>query len=312
MNDDDFVERLRESARTLAPRTRLDVAHVVTRARRRRTASRAVGVATVAAVVVGAGAWAADARPWVTGRAVISVPAATFTPRVDPVPSPSPWPSTTAAIPTGFASAPGTAGDYWYVQSLTTTADGETERSDTWRSRELPGLLVSDEDLTTASGVGPVNAFGSFVIDGVRDDMLRDPGRLPTDPSALATVLRDSLQPDRGAGTDDQKVFTTVRDLMLTGGLLSPELRHALFVVASDLPGAEAALGVDTLGRSGTALQYAADEGGVRLVVDPGTGLLLESSTPHDTTVYVTQHAADSLPVVPTLENAGCVSWETC
>jgi len=303
MNDDElFVSRLRARADAVAPAFDIDPAPLVRRARTRRAVTRAVGIAATVTLVAGAGAWAADAVPWGLGGAGASVvpgtPDATSAPHGDPTPSATP---TADARPT-----------YWYTLTETVSADG-TSRQETWFSRDLPGLMVYDGDLAAPGARGPVNSFGRYYLDGAWVDMLRDPGELPTDPDALAAVLRASLEPDRGSGTDDQKVLGMVHDLLLDGGLVPLDLRLALWDVAAGLPGAEASTGESTAGgRTWTTLTGPLLGGGV-WTADPATGLLLSmSEASGSVTHYLEQREVHEVPVEPTLEMSGCVAWETC
>ncbi|VTR77106.1 hypothetical protein [Cellulomonas hominis] len=309
--DDEFVRHLRDRADAV-PTVPVDTSRVLPRARRRRAATRtagagAVAVLVVAGVVVGQ-AWAG--APWRTGPAQIA-PAVTAT--VEPTPGPTPAPTPTGATTTGTATT-GTAqgaAPYWYVLSVTQDADGE-HRSESWSSRERPGLLMWDGDLTNLAAMGPTSVVGRFRIDGEWVDMLRDPARLPTEPAALEAVLRDSVEPDRRSGSDDDKVHGMTHDLLLQGGTLPTDLLVAVWQVAKGLPGSTVTVGTDSIGRPGEILEYAASEGGVeRTVVDPATGLVLEmGSADHPAVVH--QGPADSVPVEPTLEMAGCTAWETC
>ncbi|MEN1976926.1 hypothetical protein [Cellulomonas olei] len=340
--DEEFARELRERALAAAPPSAVDLDAVIPRARRRRARGRAAGAGALALVavtgVVAAQAWAggpgggaSDVGPAGTGslgrtatvaptdgasleaeaeaarraaeaaaREAASGPAATDAAGTDGA----------GTIEPGSGTAQGAA-PYWYVLMESPAADGGTERTETWRSRELPGLIVSDGDLTAPAAMGPTNVVGRFRIDGVWVDMLRDPALLPTDAGALGQVLRDSVEPDRGGeGSDDDKVFGMVQDLLRDGGILPTDLLRAAVGVAGGLPGATVADGTDDRGRPGTVVEYRPSTGGTeRLVVDPATGLPLQVGD----AVYLEQHSAEDTPVEPTLEMAGCgESWETC
>ncbi len=300
--DEDFARTLRGRFDSAMPRIDVDTTQVVPRARRRRATARSAGALALTVVLAGGG-WAVQARSW--SPSLAAAPTATGS-------------ATATAGPTGPASAAPTAsptvaatGTHWYTLITSTGADG-VHRDESWVSRELPGLLVTDGDLSTASGIGPRNVLGSFSIDGVWVEMLRDPARLPTDPTALEGVLRASVQPDRRAGTDDDKVFGMALDLLVDGGLLPDDLRRAAWAVAADLPAAQASTGTDSTGRPGEIVEYSQDGAVVRLVRDASTGLLLEKVTPDATRTYTEQRPSSDLPVEPTLENSGCASWESC
>lgn len=312
--NDDFTQRLRERADAAAPQIDVDTSTVLSRGRRRRTARRsATGLAVAATLVTGG--WVAQAAPWMPSADPVRVatwgedgsPADTGTPSAEP----------TAAVeneqveeyggPDGVPS-----GSWWYERS-----EGDGEVMEVWSSREQPGLLVWDGDLTTATGIGPKNTLGRFRIDGEWVDMVRDPAMLTTDPVALADVLYASVEPDVRTGTPDEKVAGMVRDLLAEGGLLPAELRHAVWTVGTRLPGVQVREAEDSTGRPGEVLEYTQDGAPSALVRDPVTGLLLEEAMYLGTDdawsrVYLEQRVADTVPVEPTLENAGCADWSTC
>lgn len=306
--DDDFVQHLRARADAATPSVDVRTDLVVPRARRRRAWTRTAGAGAVALVavtgVVVGQSWA-DA-PWRTGAELV-LPAATASPTTAPSPAPAPSASpTTTTSGTVQGAAP-----YWY--KLFTTPDGSGERSESWLSPDRPGLLVSDGDLTTAAATGPSNVIGRFRIGGEWVEMLRDPSALPSDPVALEAVLRDSVEPDRRSGTDDDKVYGMTYDLLNDGAHLLPsDLLLAAWQVAGSLPGSTVEPGQDSLGRSGEVLtRPGTQNGSERLVIDPATGLLLEMNS-GDAARVIQQGPADGVPVEPTLEMAGCTSWETC
>lgn len=308
----DVTQRLQAWAETAVPTVDVDTSTVVVRGRRRRATRRAATGLAVAAVVAG-GVWGAQAvPPWTAastlgpaGSAPVGTTGAIPTPSADGTPSvtDAPTDEETEGIP---------AGSWWYTRS----ASGD-EVTETWQSREQPGLLMWDGDTTTASGIGPINSFGGFRIDGQWVDMVRDPALLPTDPDELRAVLYASVEPDRRTGTDDEKVAGMARDLLARGGLMGTELRHAVWEALAGVPGVRVTEGQDSLGRFAEVLEYTQDGSRATLVRDPETGLLLEEATylgtEHSwTTTYLEQKVVDSVPVEPTLENAGCASWETC
>lgn len=324
--DEEFARELRERALAAAPASAVDLDAVIPRARRRRARGRAAGVGALALVavtgVVAAQAWAGgpgggatDVGPAGTGslgRTATTAPTDGASPVAEAeaarLAAEAAAREAEAAGADGAGTAQGAA-PYWYVLTESPAPDGGTERTETWRSRELPGLIVWDGDLTAPAAMGPTNVLGRFRIDGVWVDMLRDPALLPTDAGALGQVLRDSLEPDRGSGSDDDKVFGTVQDLLRDGGILPTGLLRAAVELAGGLPGATVTDGTDDRGRPGRVVEYRPSTGGTeRLVVDPVTGLPLQVGD----TVYVEQRPAEDTPVEPTLEMAGCGSWETC
>jgi hypothetical protein len=213
-----------------------------------------------------------------------------------------------AALRDGTAQG---AAPYWYT--LITGPDGTGERFESWTSPDRPGLLVWDGDLANPGALGPSNVLGSFRIGGEWVDMLRDPAALPTDPAALEQVFRDSVEPDRRSGTDDDKVYGMAYDLLNTdAGWLPTALLQAAWQVAGSLPGSTVVAGEDSLGRAGEVLTRPGAQGGPeRMVVDPATGLILEMNSGANTRV-IQQSPADSVPVQPSLEGTGCRSWDTC
>ncbi|WP_309134770.1 hypothetical protein [Cellulomonas sp.] len=323
--DEDFAARLRARAETVAPPVPVDLARVVRRGRRRRATGHAA-VAALTVVALGGAGLAASAHLGLVEPTVLR-PALPELPWDDDGPAAAPTPSTAPTVqPDG--SVVGGVGDpwpgeepYWYTlseQTQTANLDGvvstQTHRSESWHSRERPGLLITDGDPTTASGIGPRVVLGRYRIDGRWVDMVDDPGRLPTDPAALEAVLRDSVEPDRRQGTPDDKVVEMATELVLQGGLLPADLRDAAWQVASAVPGAEVSDGTDSTGRPGQVLRYARSWGDpVTYVRDPATGLMLEVADEmgwHE--VYLEQRPSGPPPVQPSLENSGCGQWATC
>lgn len=320
--DDEFARHLRSRVEAAAPTISVDTARVVPRARRRRAWTRAAGAGAagglVLAGVLAAQAWAG--APWSTHT--LAGPAGAGTPAATAEPTPDPSAEATAAedardaaeAAADAALRAGTAqgaAPYWYT--LITGPDGTGERSESWTSPDRPGLLVWDGDLTNPAAKGPTSVIGRFRIDGEWVDMLRDPTALPTDPVALERVFRDSVEPDRRGGTDDEKVYGMAYDLLNNSpGWLPTALLQAAWEVAGSLPGSTVVPGEDSLGRPGEVLTRPNEQNGPsRLVVDPATGLILEMNS-GDAVRVLQQAPADSVPLEPTLEMAGCVAWETC
>lgn len=325
--DDEFARRLRDRVDAAAPTIDVHLTGVVPRARRRRAWTRAAGAGAagglvLAGVLVGQ-AWAG--APWSThtlaGPAGTGTPVATVTP--EPTPDGSTAPADAQAAEDARAAAEaaadaalryGTAqgaAPYWYTR-VEATYDGPTETAETWSSTERPGLLAWDGDYTPSSlaAMGPKDVLGSFVIDGEPVEMLRDPAVLPTDAAGLAVVLRATV--GDGPGADDL-VYERVHDLLLDGGIRPTALLRAAVEVVESLPGATTTAGTDSRGRAGTVVEYPLGAGGVaRLVVEPGTWLPLEIVAPGEHRVWVEQGPRDTVPVEPTLEIAGCLTWETC
>lgn len=320
--DDEFARDLRSRVDAAAPTIDVRLTGVVPRARRRRAWTRAAGAGAagglvLAGVLVGQ-AWAG--APWSTHT--LAGPATTGEPVATGEPSAEASPAATAAedardaaeAAADAALRDGTAqgaAPYWYT--LITGPDGTGERFESWTSPDRPGLLVWDGDLANPAALGPSNVLGSFRIGGEWVDMLRDPAALPTDPAALEQVFRDSVEPDRRSGTDDDKVYGMVYDLLDgSPGWLPTALLQAAWEVAGSLPGSTVVPGVDSLGRAGEVLTRPGTENGAdRLVVDPATGLILEMDS-GDGVRVLQQSPADTVPLEPTLEMAGCTAWESC
>lgn len=313
--DDDFAQHLRARAHDLAPHVTVHTSRVLPRARHRRGRIRSVqavgAVGILAAMGAGADGLTGWVAPWRSPEAVgpAVAPTETTAPVVD-VPTPAATEQVPAPTPTQDPAAE-SAGRYWYTLITSAGPEGQ-ETHESWLSRELPGLLVSNGDLANASAVGPVNVVGRFKIDGVWVDMLRDPSALPADGVSLAEVLRASVEPDRRSGSDDDKVFDMVRDLLMEGGLLPQPLLEAAWDAAAALPGSAVTPGADASGRTGEVLQYNGTEADVRLVRDPATGLLLEQSTGSIVSLYTVQELTDVIPLEPTLEMSGCTAWSSC
>lgn len=316
--DEDYGTRLREHVNTLVPTFGVDTTRIVPRVQRRRAVVRTGSAAAVAAVLVATG-WMVQAQPWATTEAPSA--GAPFVPLDAPMPTPT--------VDPGWPDAA-----FWYSLSETETVmvddEGGTqvERMETWRGHDHPGLLLTNGDPSTAAGVGPAS-WGEVVIDGERVlvdwDTLYD---LPTDTAALAQLLRESVDPERGSGTDDDKIFDAVRGL-LARSPAPPALRTALVDVVSGLPNVTVTPGAtDATGRSGTLVERRDETSTVyRLVIEPGTGRLLEESSTSENpppaqpgvsfstswrSTYLEEGPADDTPVEPTLENSGCMTWETC
>ncbi|HEY0187777.1 MAG TPA: hypothetical protein VGC67_09840 [Cellulomonas sp.] len=312
--DDDFARDLRARLDDALPPLPVRTDRVRPRARRRRAVTRsaqvtgAVGAMALVAVTA-AGAWG-GAAPW-TGSAV---PAGSGTAAASATGSADPAPSATIAADAGTYPATGTIADaeghtYWYT--LAQGQDGST--TEVWSSLDQPGLVVTDGDLSTAYSVSPTTGFGSYVIDGVRYESLTDVSALPTDPEALRDVLDASVEPDQRSGTDEDKVFGMVADLLtFSPGLLPAELRAAAWQVATDLPGASVTTGTDDDGRTVEVLDYGTGDAWRELMLDPTTSLVLQQSGRESRTVYLTQGPADSLPVQPTATSTGCASVAGC
>jgi hypothetical protein len=187
------------------------------------------------------------------------------------------------------AAAGGQQGDwqsakYWrsvssYVRS------GEEVRREIWIGHHDIGVL---KDPGVDDGVIPleVAAFptgGSFVT---WDQLFA----LPTDADALEERLRDGIH---GAGPDDDsELFVIVGDL-LRESPAPPAVRKALWEVAAGIPGIELVGAVtDHAGRAGVAVE----RNGMRYVIDPDDGRLLEEDSHDWRATYIEQGPSDSAP----------------
>ncbi|MBD8080563.1 hypothetical protein [Cellulosimicrobium arenosum] len=319
--DADFARSLREHVDALAPTIDVDTHDVVPAARRRRRRRAALtGAAAVAVFAAGAG-WAA--HTWILTVPDEVVPA-TVVPYVPSDGAPT--------IDGGWPDAP-----YWRVrfetQGTDTTGAGSTAVRVDWLGHDDPGLLTEEgEDEVTP--IGP-SSWAELLIDDERvlvgwDGLYA----LPTDPVELERLLRDSVEPDRGAGTPDDKVFDMARTL-LVGTPAPPALRDALWDVLTDLP-STSALGevTDARDRSGQGVETTIQGWTSRIVYDPTAHRVLETTGTQDDelldemrddgrldgvilttssrTTYLDEGPADAPPAEPRLEDSGCVSWETC
>ncbi len=321
--DDDFAHDLRARLDDAMPPLTVRTDRVLPRARRRRAVTRSAGVTgavgAVALVAVAAvGGWSGDGLGWWRGAAPAGTETLTSTSvPSDPATTPLAEPTAPPAADAGTGPAAGSIADaeghpYWYVRSTSTGPTG-TEVRDSWYSLTEPGIAIVDDDPGTAFAFGPKSVLGTYVVGGVRYEMLTDVTLLPTDPQALLAVLQDSVEPDRRSGTDEDKVFGMITDLLsFNPGLLPQDLRTALWRAADLLPDVDVTSGTDSPGRAGDVLDYSGNEGPVRLVGDPVTGLLLEQASGDYATVYTTMGPADSTPIEPTLELAGCTAWASC
>lgn len=316
---EDFVTMLRERVDAVAPVIDVDTSRVVPRARRRRAVVRTTALAVAAGLVVTGAAWATG------GGRGITPPAGGFEVRED-----------AGEVTEGWPDAP-----FWHVAYEELDITGAvTARRDVWYGRDEPGVGLVDGEPAWAMGPaswGALKLGGEYlegdhrVLEGgwtlVTWDVLYE---LPADPKVLEQALRASIEPGRGSGTDDDKVFDMLVD-MLRGSPAPPSLRLALWEVAAGLDGTELHQDVwDSRGRRAMIDRSRTDgDGAGQYFYDPDDGRLLEileMPAPEDVAaaqeagdivmgwnaVYLEEGPAESTPVEPTLELAGCVAWETC
>ena len=321
--DERDARALRERVDAAVPRVEVDVERVIPRARRRRAVVRTAVGATTLSLVLAAGAGAVAVLDLPSSQELVpaGAPPAQPAPTTPPEPSDAPRPVPATAVVADDGTATGVPGDpwdgadrYWYQLIETRGPDGDVEQREVWASRERPGLLLWDGNLQGAAATGPRVVIGSWVVAGVRHEMLADPRVLPTDAEELLRTARDSVQPDRGSGSDDDKVVDSVLTALGEGGLYDAELRDGLWGALVSLSGGVPVEGEDSAGRPGEVLTLRTSDGTEhRLVRARGTGLLLEvASSGGSATRYLEQRSRDDVPIEPTLEIAGCASWATC
>lgn len=175
---------------------------------------------------------------------------------------------------------------HWYVGSEADAADTEPFTSEIWYSRDQPTILrdgalaagylndgIEDPSALRTQALdqgegGPITT-SSWYVGGDESLTWDDLEELPTDPDELDVLLRAGAA-DHPNGVDEQ-LWSIVVELLWSPA--SPALRQALWEVAARIPGVEL-LGPmsDGTGRQGTAIMRS----GQVLVVDPGTGALLE------------------------------------
>lgn len=322
IDDQEYTTRLREHVDALVPTFAVDTTSIVAKARRRRVAARTGGGAALAVVLAATG-WVVAGQPWDTATPPAS--RAPFVPLDEPLPTPAP------TIDPGWPDAA-----FWHTLvemegvMVGGPDGGQTviSRDESWKGHHELGLLMSNSDVTTAEGIEP-STWGSVVIDGERVfvdwDLLYT---LPTDPAALEQLMRGSLVPGLGIGTDEDKLTDAIRQF-LEASPAPPALRMALYEVAAGLPGTTVTPGAtDAAGRTGTLFERRNPyDTAIRLIIEPGTGQLLEVSStlgnppPPEPDVaypsswrmtYLEQGPADDTPVEPTLDNSGCAFWAVC
>jgi len=251
--DQDFSSFLRARVDEVGPVIAVDTSRVVPRARRRRTVSRIGGALSLTLVLGGAG-WVLDAQPW-SSTAV--VPAGhgglRVAGEVDPTPTAEPSVSAAAA---GWPDAP-----FWHTVEESHESAGQVHKRETWSGHTKPGMFTDDGDLANAMFAGP-SGWGNLLINGkwtlVSWDVLYT---LPTDPTALEALFRASVEPDRGQGTDDDKIFSMVRDMQLNNPG-PPALTKALWTIMAGMPNAKVTPGIrDHLNRPGSLIEYTGSDG---------------------------------------------------
>jgi hypothetical protein len=321
-SDEDFARTLRDRLDAAAPTIDVDTSRVVPAARRIRRRRNATALVASAAVLAAGVGWAT--QPW-EALQFAEVSPASVLPYVPSDAAPK--------IDAGWLDAP-----YWHVRSESTGTDTTSaerhEVRDTWYGNDRPGLYVVEGDQGETGAFGPRD-WGALVIDGARVTVTWERlGTLPTDPAALEQVLRASVEPDRRAGTPDDKVFEMAQEL-LTGTPAPRALRDALWSVMGGLPQSTViGASTDALGRSGEAVERTVQGWTTRVLYDPAEHRVLEVTgsladgvleemqaqgqldgaimSTATTTTYLEEGPANAPPTEPRLEDSGCVAWETC
>ncbi|MDA8217843.1 MAG: CU044_5270 family protein [Dehalococcoidales bacterium] len=148
------------------------------------------------------------------------------------------------------------------------------------RIREAAGertfLSEGDRSAWAAAGL-PTSASTTSQDFGPGELMYEDFAGLPTDPSALAAVIRQRAE--QADPPVDVEMFVVVGDLLRQPGV-PPEVRSALYKVAASIPGVELVGDmVDRAGRQGVAVAKTTDYWGAKerlvLIFDPATSALL-------------------------------------
>lgn len=181
---------------------------------------------------------------------------------------------------------------YWHVVTEYVASDLDdagTQHREIWLGNHRPTVIVDtgvDDGAVLTVGEGTwflAEDWSGFAT-------------LPTDPDELERAIRAELSPD-GVDDLDQQMFETVRG-MLVETPAPPPVRKALWEVLARVPGISS-LGpvTDSTGRPGVALA----RDGVTLVVDEGTGVLLEQVS----TIGPSEAAPDGIRYRSTLVEEG-------
>lgn len=290
MNDDDFLRSFAERA---VPDVPVHTERVIPRAHRRRRIIRTaqtVGVIAVLGVVAGGIGWA-----WQDAPNPIATPSPTVSPTPTPTvePTPDPEPSTEAPAPPVETETPAVALDevtgalpYWHIRVTRPDSDLVYE---TWTAIDLNGVAIADQDPATAGGVYPVGTLLGlmFATDGPWPETAEEFQR-----AVGGAEPTDSMHPD-------DVYAERAMDVLFFGGAAPRELRAVAYELLLDSPLVTTAPGTDIDGRPGDVLEVALSWGTYRLVVDPGTLLILQQENPiEDGAITLSTHEAVTGPPV--------------
>jgi hypothetical protein len=175
--------------------------------------------------------------------------------------------------------------DYWHSVSRY-VRDGQEVRREIWIGHHEIGVLRDPG--VDASAVIPLEV-AAFPTGGTSvgwDELWQ----LPTEPGALERRLRTGIN---GAGPDDDSELVVIVGDLLRESPAPPALRKALWEVAAGIPGIElVGEATDHAGRAGVAVE----RHGVRYVLDPDDGRLLEEDSQGWRATYLEQGPASSAP----------------
>ncbi|WP_315096251.1 hypothetical protein [uncultured Cellulomonas sp.] len=306
--DDTFTRELRSRIDVVGPPIRVDTSRVIGRARRRRAVTRSLTTTAAVTAVAVVGWAAASAQPWTQGTGQLPGGTSPVVSQSPVVPTGSPEPAVVVdPADLGWPDAP-----YWR-SAFTTSDDGRVDQHENWYGHSSPGLITENGDLATASGMGPA-LWGVLLIDGTRVQIHWDElYALPTSPVTLERLLRASVEPDRGTGSEDDKVFALAVDLLVNSPA-PPPLRRAVWALAQDLPGTVVTPGqTDSTRRPATLLARTGEaESAGQYWFDPADGRLLEMERHGYRYTFVESGPDTQMPREISLEESGCFSWETC
>lgn len=191
----------------------------------------------------------------------------------------------------------------------------QTQTREIWIAPDGSGRLRESDGpprFATSADEAAWIAAGKPDLDAQPGDSTFGPGglyyfdlsKLPTDPAQLKQQIEDRSV--EGGPPGDAETFTIIGDL-LRETYVSPDLRAAIYTVASELPGVQL-LGTvqDQLGRSGTGVAYVSNGISHELIFDPQTSALLaeqtvdeSSGTVVDWTSYLSSGVVDSTTATP-------------